>query len=49
MQGDPVPATAFGRLVMLAAFVVGLVLIATLAGTVGAYLLEDRHERAAAE
>jgi hypothetical protein len=34
---------------MLAAFVVGLVLTATLAGTVGAYLLEDRRERAAAE
>lgn len=45
MQGDPVPESVVGRLVMLVAFVVGLVLIASLAGTVGAYLLEDRRER----
>ena len=49
MQGDPVPESALGRIVMLAAFAVGLVVIATLAGTVGAYLLEDRRERADAE
>ena len=47
MQGDPVPVTVVGRLVMLAGFAVGLVLIASLAGTVGAYLLEDRREREA--
>ncbi len=46
MQGDPVPETAPGRLVMLLGFGVGLVLVATLAGTVGAYLLEERRERA---
>lgn len=46
MQGDPIPESAAGRLVMLAGFAVGLVLIAALAGTVGAYLLEDRRERA---
>jgi voltage-gated potassium channel len=46
MQGDPLPSSAAGRLVMLAGFAVGLVLIASLAGTVGAYLLEDRQERA---
>jgi voltage-gated potassium channel len=45
LQGDPVPVTVAGRLVMLAAFAVGLVLVATLAGTVGAYLLEERRER----
>ena len=45
MQGDPVPASVGGRLVMLACFGVGLVLIASLAGTVGAYLLEERRER----
>jgi voltage-gated potassium channel len=45
LQGDPVPTTALGRLVMLAAFSVGLILVATLAGTVGAYLLEERRER----
>ena len=44
LQGDPVPTTAIGRLVMLVAFAVGLVLVATLAGTVGAYLLEERRE-----
>jgi len=46
MQADPVPETALGRLVMLGAFATGLVLIASLAGTVGAYLLEERRERA---
>ena len=45
LQGDPVPTTALGRLIMLAAFSVGLVVVATLAGTVGAYLLEERRER----
>jgi len=49
MQGDPVPVSALGRLVMLAGFAVGLVLVATLAGTVGAYLLEERRERAERE
>jgi voltage-gated potassium channel len=48
MQGDPVPESLVGRLVMLAGFAVGLVLVATLAGTVGAYLLEERRERAEA-
>ena len=48
MQGDPVPESSVGRLLMLVGFVVGLVLVATLAGTVGAYLLEERRERAEA-
>jgi voltage-gated potassium channel len=48
-QGDPVPESALGRLVMLGGFAVGLVLVATLAGTVGAYLLEERRERAESE
>ncbi|MDP8971274.1 MAG: hypothetical protein M3N52_12430 [Actinomycetota bacterium] len=46
MQADPVPATWPGRFVMLAGFATGLVLIATLAGSLGAFLLEGRHERA---
>ena len=46
MHADPVPATWPGRLVMLAGFAAGLVLIATLAGSLGAFLLEGRHERA---
>jgi voltage-gated potassium channel len=45
-QADPVPESALGRLLMIAAFALGLVLVATLAGTVGAFLLEDRRERA---
>jgi voltage-gated potassium channel len=49
LQGDPVPETAIGRLIMLAGFAVGLVLVASLAGTVGAYLLEERREREEAE
>lgn len=49
MQGDPVPVSVAGRLVMIAAFAVGLVVIASLAGTVGAYLLDERRERASVE
>jgi voltage-gated potassium channel len=48
-QGDPTPATRAGRLVMAVGFAAGAVLIATLAGTIGAYLLEGRRERAAQE
>jgi voltage-gated potassium channel len=47
LQGSPVPVTLGAHLVMLAGFVVGLVLIASLAGTLGAFLLEDREARAA--
>jgi len=49
MQGDPLPQTALGRLVMLAGFAMGLVVVASLAGTVGTYLFEERRERAEAE
>ncbi len=49
LQGDPLPETPAGRLVMLGGFAVGLVVVAALAGTVGAYLLEERRERADAE
>lgn len=45
LQGDPVPASTGGRIVMLAGFAFGLVLIASLAGTVGAFLIEGRRER----
>ncbi|MDP8968814.1 MAG: hypothetical protein M3N04_09460 [Actinomycetota bacterium] len=48
-QGDPVPETVAAQLAMLAGFAVGLVLVATLAGTVGAYLLEERRERSERE
>ncbi|HWH13537.1 MAG TPA: ion transporter [Miltoncostaeaceae bacterium] len=45
LQGDPVPADTVVHVAMLAGFAVGLVVIATLAGTLGAYLLEARDER----
>jgi hypothetical protein len=45
MQADPVPATRPGQLVMLAGFAVGLVLVASLAGSLGAFLLDGRRER----
>jgi voltage-gated potassium channel len=45
LQGDPVPTSTGGRLVMLAGFAFGLVLIASLAGTLGAFLIEGGHER----
>jgi voltage-gated potassium channel len=45
MHADPTPVTDAGRLVMLVAFAMGLVLIATLAATVGAYLLHGRDDR----
>ena len=47
LQADPVPQSVGGRLAMLAAFACGVVVVASLAGTVGAYLVEERRERAA--
>lgn len=41
------PVTLWGQLTMLAAFAVGLTVIATLAGSVGAYLLQPAGERRA--
>jgi voltage-gated potassium channel len=49
LQGSPVPVTVGGRVAMLGAFAFGLIVVASLAGTVGAYLVEERRERAAAE
>ncbi len=42
MHGDPVPVSVGGKLVMIAGFVFGLVVVASLAGTIGAFLLEHR-------
>lgn len=47
LQGDPVPSSLGARVAMLGAFAFGLVVVASLAGTVGAYLVEERRERAA--
>jgi voltage-gated potassium channel len=41
-QGDPVPESAIGRLLMDVGFMLGLVLFATLAGALGAYFLGSR-------
>lgn len=46
LQGDPVPSSVGGQLAMILAFLTGLVVIAALAGTVGAYLVDERRERA---
>ena len=48
-QADPVPATAGGRIAMILGFATGAVLIGALAGTVGAFLVDARRERAARE
>lgn len=49
LQGDPVPASVGARIAMLVGFVFGLVVVASLAGTIGAYFVEERRERAALE
>lgn len=45
LQGDPLPGTVGGRIVMLAGFAFGLIVVASLAGTVGAFLVEERRDR----
>lgn len=49
LQGDPLPTSVGARLVMLVGFVFGLVVIATLAGSAGAFFVDERRERAEAE
>ncbi len=49
LQADPVPESAAGRVVMLAGFLYGLVVVASLAGVIGAYLVDERRERAERE
>lgn len=49
MQADPVPETVGGRIVMLLGFLLALILIASLAGVVGSYLVDERRERASVE
>lgn len=49
LQADPVPGSVGGRIAMLVAFAFGVVVVAALAGTIGAYLVEERRERAAVE
>ncbi len=49
LQADPVPSSVGGRITMLGAFLFGVVVVASLAGTVGAFLVEERRERAELE
>lgn len=46
MQADPVPVSVGGRIVMIGGLVVGLILVASLAGVIGSFLVESRRERA---
>lgn len=45
LQADPVPGSAGARIVMLVGFAFGLVIVASLAGTVGAFLIDERRQR----
>ena len=49
LQGDPVPQSTGGRVMMIAGFAIGLVLVASLAGMIGSFLVEGQQERVAAE
>ena len=49
LHADPSPTTTGARLAMLAGFSFGLVVVASLAGSIGAFLVDDRRERADAE
>lgn len=44
LQGDPVPTTTVARVAMLVGFAFGLVVVASLAGSIGAFLVERRSE-----
>lgn len=48
-QAEPVPSTAAGRVVMNLGFVLGLTVVAALAGTLGAWFIDARRERSAQE
>jgi len=45
MQGDPRPASVGAQIAMLAGFAAGLVVIATLAGSIGSFLIDSRDRR----
>lgn len=49
LHADPSPTTTGARLAMLGGFAFGLVVVASLAGSIGAFLVDDRRERADAE
>ncbi|MBA3347638.1 MAG: ion transporter [Actinobacteria bacterium] len=45
-QADPVPESVGGRIAMIVAFVLGVGVVASLAATLGAWFVDERHERA---
>lgn len=45
-QADPVPTSLGARIVMVVGFAFGVVVVAALAGAIGAFLVDDRRERA---
>jgi voltage-gated potassium channel len=47
LQADPVPTSVGGRVVMNLGFAIGLVLVASLAGVIGSFLIDARRERPA--
>lgn len=47
LQADPVPNSVGARIAMIAGFAVGLILVASLAGVIGSFLVDERRERAA--
>jgi voltage-gated potassium channel len=49
LQGDPVPESVGARVAMIAGFLIGLVVIASLAGVIGSFLIDERRERASFE
>ena len=48
-QGDPVPASTVAHVAMLVGFAWGVVVFATVAGSLGAFFVDERRERAEAE
>jgi voltage-gated potassium channel len=48
-QGDPVPESAVAHVAMLIGFAWGVVVFATVAGSLGAFFVDERRERAEAE
>ncbi len=44
LQGDPTPTTAGARIVMLLGFAFGLIVVASLAASIGAFLMEHHQE-----
>lgn len=46
LQADPAPESTGARIVMIGGFMIGLVVIASLAAVIGSFLIDERRERA---